>query len=137
MMRREMARCKARGSINDEIVCAYELIRLGRSPEVAARLADLTTTTEGPFYRLIADQAKAMVASDHRTLGAASDELATLGYLGFAADAATWAAEAATTRGDGRSARRWRARAILLRGRSEVAPARGHPGRTGRPADAA
>jgi len=121
-MRREMARCKARGSISDEIFCGYELVRLGRSSEVSARLAELTKTTEGPLYRLIADQAKAMVTSDHRTLGAASNELSTLGFVGFAADAATWAAQAATARGDGRSARRWRARAIMLRGRSEALP---------------
>ena len=108
--------------ISDEIICGYELIRLGRSVEVSTRLAELTTTTEGPLYRLIADQAKAMVTSDHRTLGAASDELAALGYHGFAADAATWAAEAATARGDGRSARRGRARAIMLRARSEARP---------------
>jgi DNA-binding CsgD family transcriptional regulator len=115
ILRTTQATVAGMGLLGGELMAAYELVRLDRVEEVAARMAELAPLVQGRLFATVAEHAAALLVGDVDRLGAVADTFTELGVLLFAAEAATHASEAARRGGDQRTATRWLSRAAELR----------------------
>ncbi len=115
IVRERQALLAQMGVVSGELMMAYELTRLDRVEEVAARMAELAPQVEGRFFGTVAEHAAALAAGEPGRLGAVAESFAEMGVLLYASEAAAHASEAARRAGDQRVATRWLTRAAELR----------------------
>jgi DNA-binding CsgD family transcriptional regulator len=114
------ARYQAAGRLSSELMCRYELVRLGHADEMAGRMAELAGVAQGGMFTAWIDHAVHAAVGSADGLGEVAERLAAMGYLEFAADAAAHASDAARRAGSQREATRWSVRAADLRSRCET-----------------
>ena len=115
IVRERQALLAQMGVVSGELMMAYELTRLDRVEEVAARMAELAPQVEGRFFGTVAEHAAALAAGEPGRLGAVAESFAEMGVLLYASEAAAHASEAARRAGDQRVATRCLTRATELR----------------------
>ena len=109
------------GDLQGEVFCLYDLARLGGATACQERATEAATHCQGPLVAAMADHIRAMVLGKADALGAAADDLAGIGALLWAAEAAYSAADAARREGDPRMAAHWSRVATEWRGACETA----------------
>jgi DNA-binding CsgD family transcriptional regulator len=109
-LRAAMITHATRGNVYGEMSCAYELVRLDRADEVVTRVEEIATSASSEFFDTIASHARALVGNNGEQLEAVAEWFEARGFLVFANDAWTHAAEAARRDGNQR-----RVTALLLR----------------------
>lgn len=119
-LRDQAARYQAASRLTSELMCRYELVRLGHADEMAGRMAELAGVVQGGMLAAWIDHAVHGAAGSADGLGDVAERLATMGYLEFAADAAAHASDAARRAGAQRDATRWSVRAAELRSQCET-----------------
>lgn len=113
-------RC-ALGDVQGELSCLYDLARLGGADSALERLRVVADRCQGPLSAAITTHVRGMATGDAAQLGCAADQLADLGALLWAAEAAYAAAEASRRDGDPRMAAHWSRLAGEWRGQCEMA----------------
>ncbi|HPU39274.1 MAG TPA: AAA family ATPase, partial [Microthrixaceae bacterium] len=119
-----MEGASSRRSVGDamgELFCLYDLARLGGASACQERATEAAACYQGPLVAAMADHIRAMVLGKAEALGAAADDLAGIGALLWAAEAAYSAADAARREGDPRMAAHWSRLATEWRGACETA----------------
>jgi DNA-binding CsgD family transcriptional regulator/energy-coupling factor transporter ATP-binding protein EcfA2 len=122
---------RSRGAVLDEAAALHDLARLGRAHEVAERLGRLAEDGQGPYLRILADNAAGYARGDPSALGDVAERFAASGFSLRAAESAMAASEASARAHDQRSAARWARRATELAARCEAPATLELVGRTG------
>jgi DNA-binding NarL/FixJ family response regulator len=104
----------------DEAAALHDRARLGRAHEVAERLGRLAEDGQGPYLRILADNAAGYARGDPSALGDTAEQFAASGFCLRAAESAMAASEASARAHDQRSAARWARRATELAARCEA-----------------
>lgn len=115
---------EARSAIGDvmgEVGCLYDLARLGGAAECEERMRAAAARCQGTLGEAMANHVTGMATGQAALLGEAADELADIGALLWAAEAAYAAADAARREGDPRMAAHWSRVATEWRGACETA----------------
>ncbi len=86
-----------------EMSCAYELVRLDRASDVAARMSEIAATSSSALFTVQAQHAAGAARNDRDALEQAADTFAARGYIVFAVGAMSHAADAARHDGDQRA----------------------------------
>lgn len=115
------AKRRALGDLQGEMFCLYDLARLGGVSSCQQRATEAATHCQGALVAAMADHIEAMAVGRADALGAAADDLAGIGALLWAAEAAYSAADAARREGDPRMAAHWSRLATEWRGACETA----------------
>ncbi len=118
---RGAARRGAAGDVQGEVACLYDLARLGGASACVDRMAAAAAQCQGALVPAMAQHVAAMASGRTDDLGRAADELARLGVMLCAAEAAYGAADAARRQGDPRMAAHWSRLATDWRGACEMA----------------
>ncbi|HAP74988.1 MAG TPA: hypothetical protein DCR14_02800 [Acidimicrobiaceae bacterium] len=105
-LREAMHSARSIGYVAGEIHLAYALVRCDRAAEVVERLDELARHTNSRLARAFADHAAGQANDDPAVVLAAATELALIGCMRYATEAAGVATEAAKRKSNQRLARR-------------------------------